>query len=119
MPRTTPLSVKLISDTNLTDDQLAAFIDSADVMIGRLLVGHGYTETELSEICTWLAAHLIAAREKPIKSQSVGGASESYDTSIGLGLDGTFYGQQVKLLETEGILAGRERRRASVSWVGR
>lgn len=118
MARVTATEVRAIFDTTMLDAQLDAFIVAADMMIDRLLLDQGYSDSELKEIARWLSAHFAVAREKPIKSESIGGVSNSYDTSVGMGLDGSFYGQHVKLLDTQGILVGREKRRAQVSWVG-
>ncbi len=119
MARVAPDDVREILDTVLTDVQLDAFIAVATLMVDRHLSSAGYSDTELFELERWLTAHMTAAREKPLKSESVGGASDSYDTVVSFGLDGTFYGQQVKVMDSRGILAGIGRRRAEVTWIGR
>ncbi len=116
--RVLPADIREILDTELSDASLRAFISAANMTINRILLNSTYTEDELFEIERWLSAHFAVSREKPVSSESALGASESYSISVAMGLDGSFYGQQVKILETEGILAGRERRRAQVSWIG-
>lgn len=116
--RVSPYDVQQILDTDMDVFKLTAFITGAHLMVNRLLANQDYSAEELFEIERWLSAHFATAREKQIKSESFGGASETYDTMIGKGLDSSIYGQQVKLLDTEGILAGRERRRAQVTWIG-
>lgn len=119
MARVTPNDVREILDAVMTDDQFRAFIAPASLMVDRHLAAAGYSVAELFELERWLTAHMVAALKKPLKSESVGGASDSYDTVVGFGLDGTFYGQQVKVMDSRGILAGIGRRRAEVTWIGR
>lgn len=116
--RVSPYDVQQILDTDMDVFKLKVFITAANLMVNRLLLGQGYEDEELFEIERWLAAHFVVVRTKQIKSEAFGGASETYDTVIGMGLDSSIYGQQVKLLETEGILASQAKRRAQVTWIG-
>ncbi len=114
-----PEDVRDILNTGLNDVQLEAFIAAARLMVDRHLAPAGYNTNELFELERWLAAHFAVARERPLKSESVSGASDTYDTVTGLGLDGSYYGQQVKIMDSRGILLGLNKRRAVVTWMGR
>lgn len=109
-----------IFETSLTEAQLEAFITAANLLINEKLSSAGLSDDLLFELERWLAAHLASARERVTSSESMGGASEAYATRVGLGLDGSFYGQQVKLLDPTGILAGLDQRkkRATLEWLG-
>lgn len=118
--RVDPVDVREIMDTSLTDIQLEAFIMAANLLINEKLASSGHSDELLFEIERWLTAHLAHARERITTSESMGGASESYATQIGLGLNGSFYGQHVKLLDSTGILAGfdEQKIRATLDWMG-
>lgn len=107
--------VKEILDTSLTDATIETFISAASMTVSKYLDGvSSLTALQLKEIERWLAAHLIAcSREKQVKSEAAGDASVSYQGVTGSGLDATLYGQQVKLLDTSGILAAQVGRRAA------
>lgn len=120
MPRVQPEDVEDILETSLNYLQLGAFVTAANLLVTQKLSSSGLSDELLFEIERWLAAHLACSRERTTTSESMGGASESYAVQVGLGLNGSFYGQQVKLLDTTGILAGLDERkkRASIEWLG-
>lgn len=99
--------VKQIIETSLSDPIITAFIDSANVTVTALLGTSTVLSTDqMKEIEKWMAAHLIACtRERQVKSESVDGASVTYEGSTGDGLDSTMYGQMAKMLDTSGVLA--------------
>lgn len=120
IPRVDPVDVREIMETSLTDIQLEAFTMAATLLINEKLSSSGLSDDLLFEIERWLTAHFATSREKLTTSESMGGASDSYAVQIGLGLNGSFYGQQVKLLDSSGILAGLDERkkRATLEWLG-
>ena len=111
--------VKEILDTTLTDSAIEAFIGAANLTVTKILGDEDLTDDELKEIERWLTAHLIACtRERQIMKEAVGQASVTYAGVTKTGLDATLYGQQVKLLDTTGLLAQQEsdlgKRQASI-----
>lgn len=107
MARIGPDELKEIIDTSLGDGVLWTFINAANLIVTE----HLGSETSLSdekrkEIERWLAAHMLAStREQQAQTEEVDKAAITYQGRTGLGLDSTFYGQQVKILDTTGILA--------------
>jgi hypothetical protein len=101
----TPSNVKAILPTDLTDEDLQAFIDGATELVTATLAG-ALSDSLTKEITCWLTAHMLAStREQQMASAGAGGATVKYQGVYGLGLDGTMYGQHVKILDTTGKLA--------------
>lgn len=97
--------VKEILDTELSEPQIEAFIRAANLIVTNNLTDD-ITDTDLlKEIERWLAAHLACAREKQVQAEQTTDAQATYTGKTGLGLDSTFYGQTVKIIDTSGILA--------------
>jgi hypothetical protein len=118
MARTTPAEVKRIIDTDLTDDDVNAYISGATEIVTSILG----TDTTISDelkcnIEMWLAAHLIAStREQQIQSAGAGGAKVTYQGQTGIGLNATLYGQQVLVMDTTGKMAAAlSKQKASIT----
>lgn len=104
--RSTPDSVKDIIDTNLTDGQISAFINTAYQLVTQKLSSSGLGDDLLTEIETYLAAHLLSLRDQRVERESIAGEySATYQGKTGMGLEATLYGQQVLLLDTTGSMA--------------
>ena len=101
--RVSDSEVKEIIDTD-TDD-IAPFIKVANILVTAKLGGQGLSDDQLKEIERWLAAHFVSMRDPRIMSEKTGEASVTYYGKSGLGLDGSQYGQTVKILDTTGILS--------------
>lgn len=105
MPRVTEQEVKEILDTNVT---LHPFIVAASLIVDKYLEDTGEIDDEqlLKEIERWLSAHLAVIRDPQLSKEKIGDASNEYARgSLGDGLKGTHYGQQVLLLDTSGRLS--------------
>lgn len=105
--RTTALEVKQILDTDLSDNIVKAFINTANTIVSSTL-GSDTTlsATQLKEIEKWLTAHLLAStRVRQSQKDKAGDGEVTYAGKTEMGLDGTTYGQQVKILDTTGKLA--------------
>lgn len=111
--RTTYAEVSEIIQTTLTEAQVNAFINSASRLVSATLATAGLASDVLEDIEMWLAAHLLSTRDMRAQQESLGSYSVTYQGSTGLGLDATFYGQQVKLLDTSGLLANLGKQAAS------
>ena len=100
-----PSDVKSIIPTKMKDEDIEAFILGATELVNATLTGSPTTPLR-KEIIRWLTAHMIAGtREQQLVSAGAGSATATFQGVFGLGLDGTMYGQQVKLLDTPGKLA--------------
>lgn len=118
MARVTEAEVREIIDVD-EGISLAAFIAAANLTITAQMTGSGLAVATLKELERWLAAHFVAIRDPRTSSESIGGASISYTVpKLGAGLDSTPYGQQVKLLDSTGILSTVGMRRARIMAVG-
>lgn len=113
--RTTTTAVELIISTTLTDPQIQAFIDTATLIVDANLLDKGLSTDLLTQIETWLAAHLLSMRDQRTSERRIGDVWFTYQGQTGLGLDATLYGQQVKLLDTSGTLASLGKRRATLT----
>ena len=115
--RVTATEVKAILDTALDDSVVEVFIDAANLVVTDILGSSTVlSDDQLKEIERWLTAHMIASTRDPqAASEKTGEANIKYQGVTGKGLDATFYGQQVKLLDTSGILEGSTgKRKATV-----
>ena len=101
--------VKEIIDTSLSDPVIEAFISAANPTVTELLGSiTSLSAVQLKEIERWFTAHLIACtRERQIDKETTGQAGATYSGQTEMGLDATMYGQQVKVLDTSGIMAQR------------
>lgn len=118
MARTSVSAVKDIMETSLTDAQITAFITTANVMVDSYLDSKGLSATLLTEIETYLAAHLITLRDRRSASEAADGVSFNYEGDIGQGLDSSTYGQTAQALDTTGTLGslGADER---IPWIAR
>ena len=103
--------VKEIIETELTALQIVPFITAANLIVTDQLTGE-HSAALLVEIERWLAAHFVAIRDPRAKAEKTDDASATYYGKDGLGLNHTPYGQQVKILDTTGILASLGKRKA-------
>lgn len=105
--RVTVAEVRDIIDTSLTDAQVQAFIDAAHVTVDNYLLSAGLSSATLKEIEKWLSAHFIAQSDRREFEVEIANARSRFEntSSVGLGLDSSRYGMQVKILDPSGILA--------------
>jgi len=110
--RVTEAEVKEIFDTDIT---LTPFITAASQIVDTKLLNKGLTDEQLKEIERWLSAHLAANSDMRADRQEMGDSRVEYNRKYGLGLDSTMYGQQVKVLDTTGIMSNLSKRRAQIN----
>jgi len=113
MARVTTAEVKEILSTNLEENQLRAFITSANILVTDVLAGK-HSGDILKQIELWLSAHFSSIRDQRAAEEKIGDASIRYQGRTGLGLDATLYGQQVKMLDTSGTLANLGKKKSVV-----
>lgn len=116
--RVTASEVGEIISTDLTDAQVAAFINSANAIIQENMLEAGMSANILTQIELWLAAHLVAIRDQREQRVNLRDGDVTYQSPrLGLGLDSTTYGQQVKVLDYSGILSGLGQKRARIEFL--
>lgn len=87
---------------------LTPFIDAAHELVEECCSEAGYTESRLTIIETWLAAHFYAILSPRTTGERAGSVGETFQSSVALGLNVTHYGQQAMRLDTAGGLAALE-----------
>lgn len=105
-------------DTNLTDGQIQAMMNSAYYLISPLSgeLGDCGGDAAFDTILLYVAAHLITLPEQQVKSEKIGGeASVSYWGQAGMGLNGSKYGQMALAMDCSGKLASLGLKEASFS----
>lgn len=112
MARVTEEEVKAILDTTLT---LTAFITTANLLVTEELEGSGYSEARLKQIELYLSAHFACLKDPRLSKQKIGDAEDTYQVSkLGMGLEGSSYGQQVLALDSNSILANLSKPKAGL-----
>lgn len=122
MSWTTPTAVRgIINQPPVpTGFDLTPFIATADAVIDNKFVPAAvYTDSYLSIIAMWLAAHYVVVdlRRKK-KTQAMDDAMDEYEpTKAGDGLKSTEYGKQVLVLDDQNVL--RQRVQITTKWLGK
>jgi hypothetical protein len=116
--RVTIAEVREIFDTTLLDAVLTTFIGIANRLVTSYLGTTSLlTDAEKKDIELFLSAHLASTMRDPQAQQEAvtggAGVSITYHGKSGLGLDGSHFGQTVKMLDRTGILS-LQKKEASV-----
>jgi hypothetical protein len=81
------------------------FIVAANLVVTERFATSGYSEARLQQLELWLAAHLACIADPRVVELDADGATATYEAGkLGMGLDSTRYGQQIKWLDYLGIL---------------
>ncbi len=107
MSRTDSAAVCAVLDTELDDDQIEPFIQTANIMVTEYLAGSdcGLSDALLKEIETYLAAHFVTLRDRIVKSEAADGVKFDYQGATDMGLDSSQYGQTAQILDSCGKLS--------------
>lgn len=114
MARVTEAEVKEIIDVDEDLTSILAHIMSANILVTKVLGTAGLEEDHLKEIERWLSAHFVAIQDQREKRVDTGEGKVEYWGKVGLGLDFTSYGQQVKVLDTTGKMADLGKKQGSM-----
>jgi len=106
----------LVFNTDIADT--TPFITTANLIVTDKLDSEGFTAAHLKEIEKYLAAHMASLMDQRIAQEKTAEAAVTYQGQTGLGLDGTKYGQTIKMLDTTGILASMGKRQALLDTLG-
>jgi len=113
----TVADVRSVISTTLSDEQVDLMIQDAVLIVSKCPAVLKANSDRQKAIVKWVAAHLISQRtpEAQVTQRSLGDASETFArATLGVGLAGTFYGQQAILLDPSGCLERLGRQRAFV-----
>ena len=110
MARVTESEVAAIIDYDDAITDLEPFITIANLIITEKMTGLSLSAALLKELERWLAAHFVAVRDPRLTSEKIGDASVGLAVKVGMHLDATPYGQQVKVLDPTGTLANLGKR---------
>ncbi len=103
-------AIRAIIDTDITP--LTPFIDCTTVLVGPDgcdLAGKGVGADAICCVSLYLAAHLITISDPRVLSTRSSGHAVTFEGLTKLGLDSSKFGQQAKLLDPTGCLAGLDR----------
>jgi hypothetical protein len=115
--RTNTIDVKAIINTSATHEQVQPYVDDAHAMVDAVLGDEGLSESLLTTIEKWLAAHFIAiTKSRQPQYKKIGDGAESYP-KLGLKLDASTYGQTALAFDTSGRLANLGMKRAVIKAV--
>ena len=98
-------------DTNVSAN-LTEFINTASALVDWVETcdaakSDELTDAQLTDIETYIAAHLYAIRDQQYQQKKTGDASATFQGTTGMYLDGTQWGQTAMLLDISGCLAQR------------
>lgn len=117
------LRVPEIITVKETADLTEAIISSEMVIRGKAQPA-GYTQAEMEILHVWFAAHLYEVNVQRKFEQKIGKSMQKPETKVGMGLDLTRPGQQVKVLDYLHAFADLDMddspplRRARMFWAG-
>jgi hypothetical protein len=108
MARTTDTEVKALIDVE-EGKSLTPFISAASNLVTTCCTGDAveveYETLVLTEIETWLAAHMYTVYDPRAETEKAGKVAAKYQSKVDLGLSTSHYGQMAMMLDTQGGLA--------------
>lgn len=106
--------VRDIISTSLTDGQVNAMINTAHLVVEQHLGTKSLAPDLLEQIELWLSAHFVCMRDPRKKQAKIDELSVTFQGEVGLGLQGSMYGQQAIALDPTGSLASTTLKRAVI-----
>ena len=125
MARTTSQSVLAVLPLEVpAGTDMTAFITPASLLVDYVATKDTagiLTAAMLTQIETYVAAHLYARRDPQYQSKTTGKASAVFQGQTGLRLDGTHWGQDAMVLDVTGCLAALNKGKTVVQglWLGK
>lgn len=113
--RTTIDSVRAIIPTGLENGEISAIMLVSNRMVTNVLGTSILMGDVLTDIETFLTAHIIAiGKERQTKEERVGDVWIKFNENKGDSLQSTTYGQMVLLLDTTGSFQSANKMKASI-----
>ena len=110
--RVTDTEVKAVFDTSM---DTTPFITTANLVVNEELSNSGYSEDRLKQIELYLSAHFACLKDPRLSKQKIGDGEDTYQSAkLGMGLEGTTYGQQVMILDSKSTLANLSKPKATL-----
>jgi len=119
--RTNPTMVRSVATQIASSVDLSIFIDTASKIVDKVEVcaGSELDDQQLALIETWLTAHFYSVTNPVAMSKKIGEAETRYqERTMGMGYDGTMYGQQALAIDTSGCLRKLGKQKATIKWLG-
>jgi hypothetical protein len=115
--RTTAPRVKQILETELTDENIEAYISIASSMVDDVAAVGGVSADRLTEMERWLTAHLIAVTKerRPVEEEIGNDTAVKFANVFGPGLQSTEYGQMTSQLDPTGTLAAYGKKKIDIT----
>lgn len=112
-----PGVVAAAAGADLTEPMAAGLV----IVEGKLSQA-GYTQTAMATMHVWLTAHFFEVDRQRMFEEEIGRAREKPETKVGLGLDLTRPGQQLRAMDVLGAIAdlydADRPRPAKMYWAG-
>jgi len=102
MSRITNDQVHKIIKTDL--DDISMFKETAEIIVNEELLNKGLSDKRLEKIELYLTAHFITLREKQLRSEKLGDATNVYFVQTGMNLKASPFGQTALALDSSGSL---------------
>lgn len=114
----TPKEVLAVVKTSKTEDDVYLFINNADLIVNELTKGLTISDAYLNKYKLYMAAHLLAVSDQDLKKKiKTDEIEEERAIKVGLGLDATPYGQQLKMMDVHGVFAKTGKRKATYEFL--
>lgn len=115
MARTNVTTVRIIINSALGDTDINSVIEQANRIVTRQLGDTDLVAAVLTDIETWLTAHIIAiTKERQMQIEKVGDVVLEYNANPGQFLESTTYGQMALMLDSSGTLGRSMLRKARI-----
>lgn len=112
------LDIQEITESQLDEPIVNAFINTANQLVENLLVGQGLGEETLTEIEKYLTAHFMTLLEPKAHSEQIDTEYRvTYQGQTKMRLEASFYGQTALLLDSSGSLQRASEELKSVRFV--
>jgi hypothetical protein len=124
MARTTAKAViELLGGDHDGCSSVGVFADTASAVVDRVVAcaaakGVTLSNSEQELIERWLACHFYVQRDQPYQSKSTGGASASFQGSVGQGIEGSKYGLSAIRVDYSGCLINIDKRQVAGGFWG-
>jgi hypothetical protein len=102
--RVSAVEVREVMDVAAELTNLTPYINLANRFTTATLASAGLIEAVLKDIELMLSCHFITLRDPRVASEGVATVSQSFQYSVGKGLEASMYGQQAMMIDTSGTL---------------
>lgn len=105
-------------DTDTPADETTSFISSAHTVVVTRLDGYGLSESLLTKIELYVAAHFAMLSYPAVERETLGPLSKKYVSKVDLGLNNSRYGQMALSMDPTGKLGVADKRAVKMYSIG-